>query len=407
MFRFFVFFLIAGSNLLAQPIIPDWPYSRHYRDDKLFLHTLRNYDLPPWWYSEREKRQYSENQLNLSFGSIEDNKLFTNMRSRINLPLNETVTFRLEQDWYAAQHIDNDIEEMYLGLDFSVLDWLAAFASFDPAFNKDEVDFYYGLHFSADSGYTYLRLGLLNLDFVYTDRNGYNAEQTQDANGLRWRGRFANGPFVIYSEGRWTQSFARQFNDSSRTGHLQRETGYDNRARLHAYWYFQPEHFFQLGFWAYQFSHSRSFTDPAADFAYKNDIRQLYGRYIIRLNDHHRLRFGLDLLVQEAAANGRYNYDYRRRDLMPSGFYEYLWGRHGLELGLVATDWNYDWQQQPGSGIAAPPTSTRESDDRREQKVKLAYTHRFSRQSQLQVSLSHVLSYSGFGGANIQYIVFF
>ena len=140
------------------------------------------------------------------------------------------------------------------------------------------------------------------------------------------------------------------------------------------------------------------FHDVEYDYSYQNKIYTYSIQYVLTYKQHNRFRLLGYYLTQDAQSKGFSNHDFRRRDFIPGFFYEYIWTKHILELGVMgsAYDWDYNAISQDvyeEQGIV--------------EKVKIGWTYRFNNNAQFQFSISHVFSVFGFGGPNAQYQMFF
>ena len=378
---------------------PNWKFDRNYKDDLLYLHALLNYDMSPWWYYDWEKNLNSKNGIKLSFGSIELNKFLTDFKANLNVELTEGVWFRNINIWYGSQHRNLEEKTFLLGLDKSLYKPLYVFLMFDPALNKDEIDAYLGFYVADSTQENYLRLGLYFDDFDYDVRNEVEGESIEDPLGVRWFGRYQFDRFTFYSDGKLTSGFERAYPDSLIPPGLNWHKQQENQFNVKAYYHFSEFNFIQAGYWYYYFEEGMRFDDPGLDYLYNNELHQFYLKYVFTYGHKNRFRAGFDYVRQDAEASGYKNYNYKRKEIMPSFFYERLFEKQIVELGAVFSlyDFNYD---------SAIPEESFIMDDAVEKAI-LGWTYMFSENSHLKVSLSHVFSIQGFGGGNVQYYVYF
>jgi hypothetical protein len=124
-----------------------------------------------------------------------------------------------------------------------------------------------------------------------------------------------------------------------------------------------------------------------------------FAEYIKRFQQNHRIRLMGQVIGQDALNYGYQAHLFDRNDLLCGGFYEYILGSHSIELGYMFTIYDYEYQDY---GYRADFNEKGYTD-----KLKLGWLYSFPNNAIINISLSHQVSIGGFGGANLQYIMFF
>jgi hypothetical protein len=144
------------------------------------------------------------------------------------------------------------------------------------------------------------------------------------------------------------------------------------------------------------FSEAKGYQEGAGeDYRYRSRLSWVRLRYARNPGQGHGIRLGLQFVRQDSDAGGFREFDYQRREWLPSLFYSYTRGAHAAELGLMGAlyAWELDHLREPED----------EEKDGLTEKVKLGYTYSFLERGSVQISISHVLSYMGFGGGSVQF----
>ena len=117
------------------------------------------------------------------------------------------------------------------------------------------------------------------------------------------------------------------------------------------------------------------------------------------VGDRHRWRFLLNYVDHQAGSRGFNEHDYDRADVLGGMFYEFLWPNSGASLA-------YAFGLPDASFVTADPNDGFELDEYSD-KIIASWRYRFSQDAQLRLAASHEVSHQGFGGASLQFQMFF
>ena len=154
-----------------------------------------------------------------------------------------------------------------------------------------------------------------------------------------------------------------------------------------------------LGFRVYQYSEEKTFSDQFNNYAYENIFSDYFIEHINPIDHKSQIRIMGHVVVQDATNSGYQAHRFVRRDFLAGGFYEYLIGHHAIEIGYMFSIYDYEYEN---FGFNADYKSDGYTD-----KVKLGWIFAFPNDARINISISHQVSLGGFGGANLQYIMFF
>ena len=135
------------------------------------------------------------------------------------------------------------------------------------------------------------------------------------------------------------------------------------------------------------------------DYRYRNAFHHAGCKYLHPFKMRHRVLAGIDCVIQTARARGYRDYQYERREVLPQLFYEYMFSRNTVEIGLIGSyyHWNYNESDERHDNTA---------EGKHVQKARVGWIYDFG-EAKLLLTISHVLSISGFDGANVQYVTYF
>jgi hypothetical protein len=376
------------------------PYEEHYGDNLLYLHALVGYEFDLWNDFEWERRRVAANSLRLSYGSVDTRELLTDADLRINQPLGGGWLFLGHYRDYASLHLQLRQQDFWVGFEKYLSSSLSAFLRVNPLPDKELMDGELGLSLSGAGRERYLRLALRLDDFNYDLKNHLGGTSERSPLGVRWLLRTGRGSLWITSEGRWGRGFFRKYEDPSKSPDLRSFGQEESQARLRLFYRRASRWLLELSGYHYRFSESKSFqgADGAA-YRYRNRISVLALRYALNPGAGHGLRLGIQRVWQGAEANGSRDFGYHRREWLPSATYTFTRGDHALDLGYMGSLYDWDFHDRGGFG-------SYRADDMTE-KVKVGYTYHFSERGSLHISVSHVFSFFGFGGGNVQFTLGF
>jgi hypothetical protein len=149
----------------------------------------------------------------------------------------------------------------------------------------------------------------------------------------------------------------------------------------------------------YFFNEAKEYSSQAENFDYDNLINSISieGQYTFQ--QVNKVRILSNYILQDASSIGYSAHDYSRRELASGVFYQRSFSEHALEGGFLISFFKWDY------------TSYAQTADylRKDHSVKLmlGYHYHFEKNAIFILSLSHEIDTKGFGGGNVQYIMFF
>ncbi len=376
-----------------------WSHDQGFKDELLYLHVMENYAYNPSWVYEWEKSKYKSNSAFLNFGSVEIHDLFNDIRILINEPLDSNWTFMADYKKYSTHFVNQEIQQLYLGLERRLYSNFKVFMQFNPAFNKEFIDVRIGGAWYNSDQTNYIRFALQADQFVYDEKNDFKGITEQQPYGLNWNVRLGNKKWSLYSEGLQSAGFIWNYPDSCRSLGLKSHQGSTNRSVNRLYYFFSDDAFLRFETTYYEFHEKKIYTTSAYDYNVHNRIVSLQLLYSYYLSSSWRLRISGRYLAQKASSSGMETYQYDRNEIMPSFWIDYQSGRHNIELAVMESF--YEWDSK---SVQAENDYFKQNNI---EKVKLGWSYQFKNDSRLQLSLSHVFSISGFGGFNVNYLLVF
>ncbi|MBD3225739.1 MAG: hypothetical protein GF313_13505 [Caldithrix sp.] len=395
----FIILLVATCTALAQNA-SDKTYTKTYQNKLLFLHARANYALNEAWNYRWQAKRINSNGLRLSFGSVEKNDLLSKLDLIVNQQLNSDWHFHLNYYWHESQYPNKPEQFIYMGLERRIYKNLSTFLHFNPSFDKEAIDFRSGFILTNDDRTQYVKVALDWNDFIYQAKNDRGGITQQDAKGIYWLMRYKNGSFTFFSSGIYNPGFKRKFPDLIKSPDLRMHNQQITRQIIKLYYHFDRNTFLQLGYNKYHFEEGKSYTEINKNYSYRNAIAFYSLKYLTPLNNRWYLRTALHCIKQSSNADADEHLQIERREILPAVYLDYRYGKHSaVELAYMGTTINWDY-----NNAALIPNAKHETYT---EKIKLGWNYHFSKKSRVQFSLSHVISYWGFGGANVQYELYF
>jgi hypothetical protein len=266
----------------------------------------------------------------------------------------------------------------------------------NPLPDKELMDGELGLSLSDRNREEYVRVALRLEDLDYDMKNPLGGVSERTPLGLRWLLRTGRGSIWITSEGRWGRGFSRRYEDPSKSPALRAFEQQENHGRLRLFYQPMSRWLLEVSGYDYRFSESRSFQEAEGTaYRYRNRISSLGLRYALNPGAGHGLRLGIQRVWQDAEGTGSRDFAYNRREWLPSAIYTLTCGDHVLVLGYMGSLYSWDFNDRRGIDSYRADAMT--------EKVKVGYTYHFSERGSLHLSVSHVFSFFGFGGGNVQF----
>jgi hypothetical protein len=389
--------LIFVSSLYAAE--DNWPYDDAYDDNMLYLHALINYDYNALWKFRWEEKQFSSNGFRITVGSVTTTDLLTDWGLFINQDLGAGWRFQGIGRWNETRHKNIFEKSALMGLEKEIYQGLNIHLLVNPSYYKENTDLNAGFTYYDQSREFYARIALQYEDFVYDSKNDQAGISSQKPLGLTWNVRTGKSKFFVYSEGRISTGFKRDFPDMEKSPDERSHDQRRSQVRLNLY--YRPDELsiavFRIHY--YQFDEEKSFTEKTYNYKYMNQFSDVSTEYMHRLDRQHQLRVLAYYISQFAEGYGYQGHKFNRSDIMFGAFYEYFLGSHSLELGYMFTIADYEYE-----GMGYRPDFNHQG---YVDKVMLGWLYAFPNDAQINISLSHQLTIGGFGGANLKYIMFF
>ncbi len=400
--------LLLGLNAIAQVPDQDWEFEDGYNDGKLYLHPLIQYSRDLHWQLEWERRRLADNGLRLNIGSVGSKDLLTIIDLNVNLDLNEKWRFQGRASRNETRHRPNRDDQLFLGLERSILESSAVFLMVNPQYNKESIDIYTGYTFYRQDKQQYVRVGVLMEDIFFNVKNELGGEYEQQPFALQWAVRLGTEDWWIFSEGKTGTGFERSFPDADSSAELSWHNRQENFARLKFTMAGRSDIAWSAWVDWYEFTERKLFRQPGLDYEYTNTQLNFAAEYVQTLRERHRLRFLAHYIQQDAGSRGFNEHDYDRSDVLGGAFYEYLWPMSALTFayafGLPDVQFQGDinLRQFDFNGFF----------DKYDyfDKLILGWRHDFSPNAQILFSGSHAVvtrGLRGFGGFNVQFQMFF
>jgi hypothetical protein len=330
---------------------------------------------------------------------METQDLQSDLNFHINEPLRKNLFFTYHGRWYESQITQSPLKQGYLGLEQKIYRNLSGFFAANPAFDKEEADLKIGFRLIDSLRTNYVSLALVSEDFTYDEKNDRGGTSAYLSLGAHWLMRLNRGSFTLFTEGNFSTGFERTYRDSLKSPVNTYHEQQVNTLSVKVYYKYKREHLFLLGYSFYHFLEEKWFYENTHNYRFRNRYHNLYAEYFGRLTSGVYARFAGRILTQESHSSGFKNFEFNRTDIMPAVFMEYHYGGSIWELGYMESVINMD-----NNAFPAELSYTRNVAI---EKVKLGWTYKFTEFSRIQLSLSHVFSFFGFGGANIQMVHYF
>jgi hypothetical protein len=397
MIKIIVIILFLSSTILAADF--DFSYSQAYDDPMLYLHSQINYNYNARWQFEWEQNQFSTNGFRISVGSVTTTDLLTDWGLFINHDLGSGWRFQGIGTWNETRHKSVFEKSAFMGLEKNLFKNFNIHLLVNPSYYKENTDLNTGFTIYNDTRESYLRVALQYEDFVYDSKNDFNGKSIQSPLSATWSARAGRDHFWIFTEGRISTGFKRSFPDEEKSPDLRTHDQMRNDVKIKVYYSDDQSSIFMIGMHVYQFSEAKTFSDDAHNYSYENLFVNYFVEYIRRFQQHHRIRLMSHVIDQDALNYGYQAHLFDRNDFLCGGFYEYIIGSHSIEFGYMFSIYDYEYQD---FGFTSDYSDKRYTD-----KLKLGWYYSFPNNARINISLSHQVIIGGFGGANLQYIMYF
>jgi len=398
MIRICLVILIAVTILDAEVPFQGY-YDSQNKEKLLYLHNLVNYNFSPKWYFKYDNNFFSRNSIMFSFGSVETEDLHSDFNLHLNQMLSKSLFFTYRARKYESQSLQKPIQSGYLGLEQKLYKFFKVFLSANPAFNKEDIDLELGLRIINQNRQNYLSVAISMDDFVYDEKNDLGGSSEFEQLGIHWITRYELDEFSLFSEGIMPSGFKRTYPDPAKSSEITYHQQLIRQSHTRFYIKQKNNSLLLTGYQYYYFEEKKRFYQSGFNYDFYNAFHNFYLDYFLSFSDNFSGRIIGRYVYQESFSRVFKHYDYYRQEFMPALFIEYHLSRMSWELGWMESF--YQWEN-----TARPNINSYERNNIIE-KIKLGWSWNFSEDSCLQLSLSHVISVFGFGGANIQMMHFF
>lgn len=374
-------------------------YEEPYRDRLLYLHALINYELNAFWQNDWEQRFFSGNGFRLTVGSVTTTDLLGDGQLALNPDLGGGWRFRGVGTWLATRHLNAEEKSTFMGLERHIFREFSIFLLTDPSFDKENTDACLGVLAADKTREKYLSAALVWEDFVYGEKNPRGGVSIRDPLAFQWFLRYGTDKWWVYSDGKLSTGFERSFPDQELSPLEQYHRQRIQRLTGKGYYRPAPTTILRGSFYYYRFDEAKNFYQAEYDYRYRNTLYNGSLELILPTGTRARFRALSHYVRQEAGSSGFSGHDFERNDFLAGVFYERILSRHSIDLGYMAAlfDWNYN-------GF------TGEAGERQNgyaDKLKLGWSYAFAKNARIHISISHQVNIGGFGGANLQYLMFF
>lgn len=376
-----------------------WTFERGYKNDMLHLHSFVNYEFNPLWHYTWEKNLLKGNGFKFCIGSVTTNDLIGDGQLVINQDLGAGWRFLGYGDWYASRHQNTEEKSIFLGFEKRVIRNIHLFILFNPSSDKEFTDVNMGFSLIGSNRENYLRAALSLEDFVYDEKNDLGGQSNQYPVGVQWLIRYEIKKWCFYGEGKYSSGFERRYPDMELSPDMNFHQQQIDKFNTKLYYHITGASLLELSLYHYHFKEGKLYYESEFDYSYINYINNLTVKYVVPFKEKGRIHLQLHYLIKNANSDGYKGHDYRRKEFLPAIFYEYILPKNIFEFGYMSSiyDWNYDSITNVNDYL----------DEGYIEKVKFGWTYHFNENTKLQLSISHVVSITNFGGANLQYMMLF
>jgi hypothetical protein len=374
-------------------------YEEPYHDRILYLHPLINYTPPIEWYHQWEQNLFKTNGIYISTGSVTTDDLLVDGRIVVNQELGSGWWLRGQGQRYESRHLYQYPHAFFMGFDKKLYRQAYIFLLINPYFDKEYTDVITGIALLGEDQQQYLRVGILLEDFIYDEKNSRNGVSVQTPLGLRWTVRFLFANFILYSDGKYSRGFDRYYPDRNKSPRIKSQTQHIDYGNSRMYYQWNDKTMLCLSYSTYLFDEQETYTDSLFNYIYGNDLYDWALEWQLGFNRSNYFRLHGHYLKQSAAAREYRSHCFSRTDYLAGIFYERCIKRSRIDTGYMISFYNLTYR-----GLAGQSGYQRNGYI---DKLKLGWTYHFPQGARIHLSLSHELSSGEFGGANLQYLMFF
>jgi len=377
----------------------EWEYGSGLKSELTFLHEFVNYEFDPDREHDWERGLMSASGLRFSYGSTSKHRLFQRHDILLNTGLGGGWRFMTHVRRYGTDHRSDDESSADLGFQKAVVSNISLCVYSDLYHAKDQIDGSIGVLATSVDRENYAQVLFVWDDLIWDARNCDGGDSDRLPLGLSWLARYTLGRWEAFTSGKLSAGFKRRYDDTHLSPDLRYQERRINDASVKLIRRTGDSSRWEAVISHYRFRDGRRYGDPGRNYDYRNEVTHGILRCLLPWRETYRVRLEAHGVGQVRRSDGFRRFRYERSEVMPAVFVTRSFGRNGVELGYFGAvyGWDYDdWDDAQDF-----------SRDDYIDKMKIGWSYAFNKRSWVQMSLSHVVSLSNFGGGNMQYVVMF
>jgi len=226
--------LMVATIAVAQP---EWPFETGFGEYLLHVHPEVNYAQHPEWLDAWERDRLGPGAFLGTFGSSATDELLVDAQWTLNPELTAGgLRFRNDIDWREQRHLPTEYLDIWLGLEQRVHGPFAVLAQATMAEAKETIDLRFGGLWTSADRTSYVQLLYYAEDIVRDKKDDLEPDTHRSSQGLDWLLRLERGPWSIFSQGRWTSGFVRDYPDEAASPELLRHENTANEFDIRVRW---------------------------------------------------------------------------------------------------------------------------------------------------------------------------
>jgi hypothetical protein len=391
--------ILPNKLLYSETEIDNWKFDNNYKKQMIFLHSFLNYELDTSWQLDWHRELFRKNGLKTSFGSVTVKDLNSSIEAVLNSDLGKGWFFRGEFTHIQQQMKYEPVNNNFLGFEKKIFQQFSIFSQCNPAYDKEDIDLLLGFSFMNKSADNYCRLALNYDDFLYDEKNPSGGKVVAEPLGIKWAVRYSYQGFLLSSFGKIMNVFEIEFPDSSLSPEKKFHSKKNDEFKVWLFYFFNSGHIAELNFYQYFFQQIERFYSEVSNYKYRDRITDLALKYNHHLHENLTLRGVVHFVKQEAVANGMREYDFSRTELLPMIMFQFARKNSLWEIAYLRS--SYDLTLNDEIEILSY------NREKTFQKFMLRWTYNFNAAARLQFSLSHVPNIEGYGGGNLNFMLFY
>ena len=376
-----------------------WQFEKPYTDNYLYLHSFINYSHNAFWKFDWQKNLIKSNGLKINFGSVSTNDLQSDINLIINQEISNSWRFKSSGTYRANRFENSQKQNLFMGFEKTVFQSVGLFFQINPLFEKEYIDISFGGLFSDDKREKYISLEIILEDFLYGEKNDFEGKSINDPIVLNWKLRYGLDKIWFYVEGRLTNGFERKFEDKDHSPEINYHLQKINNVNSSLFYLLNRKSILSLNYYFYSFYESKNFYETENNFSYSNDIHDFSIELIYNFKKLNNFRLQSHYLIQNAVSIGYRAHHYKRKESLNGVYYERIFSNFSIEAGYLFSIFNWKYNRTLSNNDYSRSDFS--------SKVSISWNYQFNINAVLRLSLSHEIEINGFGGGNLQYMMFF